>query len=242
MEPVNRILLVEDDCDLANITGFYLKHAGYEVDIAASCAEATDLINRVEYQVVLLDSVLPDGKGNTLCPLIREKDRLCPILFLSCLDDSESIVSALELGGDDYMVKPVKPQELIARIQANLRKRQMYEAELRKKEKPHRLEFGNLTVDTEIREVRKDGEIVPLSSIENDLLLYMIRHPDTLLLYDELYENVWNTNSCGDTRTVMVHISNLRKKIDADRTGLIRTVRGAGYVFHYNPNPEGGDR
>lgn len=190
MEPVNRILLVEDDCDLANITGFYLRHAGYKVDIAASCAEATDLINRVEYQVVLLDSVLPDGKGNELCPLIREKDRLCPILFLSCLDDSESIISALELGGDDYMVKPVKPQELIARIQANLRKRQMYEAELRKKEKPHRLEFGNLTVDTEIREVRKDGEIVPLSSIENDLLLYMIRHPDTLLLYDELYENV----------------------------------------------------
>ena len=91
----------------------------------------------------------------------------------------------------------------------------MYEAELRKKEKPHRLEFGSLTVDTEMREVRKDGEIVPLSSIENDLLLYMIRHPDTLLLYDELYENVWNTNSCGDTRTVMVHISNLRKKIGA---------------------------
>lgn len=187
---MNRILLVEDDCDLANITGFYLKRAGYKVDIAASCAEATNLINLVEYQVVLLDSVLPDGKGNELCPLIREKDRLCPILFLSCLDDSESIISALELGGDDYMVKPVKPQELIARIQANLRKRQMYEAELRKKEKPHRLEFGNLTVDTEIREVRKDGEIVPLSSIENDLLLYMIRHPDTLLLYDELYENV----------------------------------------------------
>ena len=235
---MNRILLVEDDCDLANITGFYLRHAGYKVDIAASCAEATNLINLVEYQVVLLDSVLPDGKGNELCPLIREKDRLCPILFLSCLDDSESIISALELGGDDYMVKPVKPQELIARIQANLRKRQMYEAELRKKEKPHRLEFGNLTVDTEIREVRKDGEIVPLSSIENDLLLYMIRHPDTLLLYDELYENVWNTNSCGDTRTVMVHISNLRKKIDADRTGLIRTVRGASYVFHYNPNTE----
>ena len=233
---MNRILLVEDDCDLANITGFYLKRAGYEVDIAASCAEATDLINRVEYQVVLLDSVLPDGKGNELCPLIREKDRLCPILFLSCLDDSESIISALELGGDDYMVKPVKPQELIARIQANLRKRQMYEAELRKKEKPHRLEFGSLTVDTEMREVRKDGEIVPLSSIENDLLLYMIRHPDTLLLYDELYENVWNTNSCGDTRTVMVHISNLRKKLEKlGAAANIRFLRGAGYVLEVGP-------
>ena len=114
---VNHILLVEDDCDLANITKFYLTHAGYTVDVASSCAQATELLNRVSYQVVLLDSVLPDGRGNSLCPLIREKDRLCPILFLSCLDDSESIVSALELGGDDYMVKPVKHLELLARIQ-----------------------------------------------------------------------------------------------------------------------------
>ena len=156
---------------------------------------------------------------------------------------ARALVSALELGGDDYMVKPVKPQELIARIQANLRKRQMYEAELRKKEKPHRLEFGNPSVDTEIREVRKDGEIVPLSSIENDLLLYMIRHPGHAAAVRRAGRKMCGTrHSCGDTRTVMVHISNLRKKIDADRTGLIRTVRGAGYVFHYNPNPEGGDR
>lgn len=236
---VNHILLVEDDCDLANITKFYLTHAGYTIDVASSCAQATELLNRVSYQVVLLDSVLPDGRGNSLCPLIREKDRLCPILFLSCLDDSESIVSALELGGDDYMVKPVKHLELLARIQANLRKRQVYEEQLKRQEKPHCFGCGNLSVDTAVREVRRDGEIVPLSSIEYDLLIYMIHHPNTLLLYDELYENVWNSNSCGDTRTVMVHISNLRKKIDADRTGMIRTVRGAGYVFHYTPNSEG---
>lgn len=239
---MNHILLVEDDCDLAEITGFYLTHAGYAVDIAATCAQATDLLNRNSYQVVLLDSVLPDGRGNSLCPLIRKKDSLCPILFLSCLDDSESIVSALELGGDDYMVKPVKPLELLARIQANLRKRQTYEEQLRHQERPQHLELGSLTVDMDTRVVKKDGEVVPLSSIEYDLLIYMIQHPNTLLLYDELYENVWNTTSCGDTRTVMVHISNLRKKIDADRTGMIRTVRGAGYVFHYAPDSEGGLR
>ena len=236
---MNRILLVEDDCDLANITSFYLTHAGYEVDIAATCAAAAELIGRIEYQLVLLDSVLPDGRGNDLCPLIREKDSLCPILFLSCLDDSESIVSALDHGGDDYMVKPVKPLELLARIQANLRKRETYEKQLRQQERPHHLEIGNLDIDTDMRLIRKDGEIVSMSSIEFDLLIYMIRHPDTLLLYDELYKNVWNTSSCGDIRTVMVHISNLRKKIDADRTGLIRTVRGAGYVFHSPQNPEG---
>ena len=231
---MNRILLVEDDCDLANITSFYLTHAGYAVDIAASCGEARELLERVSYQLVLLDSILPDGRGNSLCPLIREKDSLCPILFLSCLDDSESIISALDQGGDDYMVKPVKHVELIARIQANLRKRELYEERLKRQEKPHRLEFGSLTVDTDLREVRRDGEIVPTSAIEFDLLMYMIRHPDTLLLYDELYENVWNTDSCGDTRTVMVHISNLRRKIGSEHNGLIRTVRGAGYVFHYS--------
>ena len=186
---VNHILLVEDDCDLANITKFYLTHAGYTVDVASSCAQATELLNRVSYQVVLLDSVLPDGRGNSLCPLIREKDRLCPILFLSCLDDSESIVSALELGGDDYMVKPVKHLELLARIQANLRKRQ---------EKPHCFECGNLSVDTDIREVRRDGEIVPLSSIEYDLLIYMIHHPNTLLLYDELYVKTFGIQTAAE--------------------------------------------
>ena len=88
---VNHILLVEDDCDLANITKFYLTHAGYTVDVASSCAQATELLNRVSYQVVLLDSVLPDGRGNSLCPLIREKDRLCPILFLSCLETARAL-------------------------------------------------------------------------------------------------------------------------------------------------------
>ena len=87
--------------------------------------------------------------------------------------------------------------------------------------------------------MRRDVTVVPLSTIEYDLLLYLVRHPDTLLLYDELYENVWNSSSLGDTRTVMVNISSLRKKIGADRTGVIRTVRGAGYVFHDTQNTEG---
>lgn len=239
MKALNRILLVEDDCDLAHITEIFLTHAGYTVDIASTCAQAVSLLNQTAYQLVLLDSLLPDGKGNSLCPLIREKDGLCPIIFLSCLDDSNSIISALEHGGDDYMVKPFKHVELLARIQANLRKREAYEAHRKRQEKPHLYEFSTFTIDTDLREVRRDGTVVPLSNIEYDLLLYLVRHPDTLLLYDELYENVWNSSSFGDTRTVMVHISSLRKKIGADRTGVIRTVRGAGYVFHDTQNTEG---
>ena len=137
------------------------------------------------------------------------------------------------------MVKPFKHVELLARIQANLRKREAYEAHHKQQEKNHLFEFSTFTVDTDLREVRRDGTVVPLSTIEYDLLLYLVQHPDTLLLYDELYENVWNSSSLGDTRTVMVHISSLRKKIGADRTGVIRTVRGAGYVFHDTQNTEG---
>ena len=124
-------------------------------------------------------------------------------------------------------------------VLAEVRKREAYEAHRKRQEKPHLYEFSTFTIDTDLREVRRDGTVVPLSNIEYDLLLYLVRHPDTLLLYDELYENVWNSSSFGDTRTVMVHISSLRKKIGADRTGVIRTVRGAGYVFHDTQNTEG---
>lgn len=150
MKALNRILLVEDDCDLAHITEIFLTHAGYTVDIASTCAQAVSLLNQTAYQLVLLDSLLPDGKGNSLCPLIREKDGLCPIIFLSCLDDSNSIISALEHGGDDYMVKPFKHVELLARIQANLRKREAYEAHRKKQEKPHLYEFSTFTIDTDL--------------------------------------------------------------------------------------------
>ena len=219
-----RALIVEDDEDLAAITRVHLTHGGYQADIAHTCKSALALLAGEEYDLILLDEVLPDDRGDSLCRTIRAHSQ-CPIIFMSCLDDSSTIISALKAGGDDYMVKPLDYGELLARADAIIRRSG------RRRGQEHLRVFRQFSIDTQRHKVLRGGEEVDLSSIEYALLLYMTEHPNSLLLYNELYQNVWASESLGDVRTVMVHISNLRKKIDPDRTGLISTVRGAGYIF-----------
>jgi DNA-binding response OmpR family regulator len=226
---VYKILLIEDDCDIAEITNVHLAHSGYSTDTARSCADAAELLSQHDYDLILLDVLLPDGTGHDFCRVIRAKTQ-CPVIFMSCLDDSGTIISALNGGGDDYIVKPVKYDELLARIEANIRRSQQNQEERRKRDSVLR-EFRHFKVDKLHRRVLLDGGAADLSSIEYNLLMYMADHPDTLLLYDELYHHVWANDSLGDVRTVMVHISNLRKKIDPEKAGIIGTVRGAGYIF-----------
>lgn len=223
------ILLVEDDQDLSIITHANLTHAGHRVDSAFTCAQAEELLSQHEYDLILLDVMLPDRSGDELCRAIR-KDCDCPIIFMSCLEDSETIVSALRSGGDDYMVKPVRYPELLARVDAVIR-RSRQKTEHKTPRQDSILVFRSFSLDASRRCILRDGQTVDLSSIEYALLRYMIDHPNTLLLYQDLYQNVWATDSLGDFRTVMVHISNLRKKLDPDHRGIIETVRGAGYIF-----------
>lgn len=218
------ILLVEDDRDLSAITALNLIHAGHQIDTAFTCAEAEAALSRTEYDLILLDIMLPDRNGDDLCRTIR-KSCDCPIIFLSCLEDSDTIVGALRSGGDDYMVKPVRYPELLARADAVIRRSRTTQ------EDSHIRTFRSFTMDTLHRRILRDDEELDLSSIEYALLQYMTEHPKTLLLYRDLYENVWGNDSLGDFRTVMVHISNLRKKIDPQHAGIISTVRGAGYIF-----------
>ena len=219
-----RALIVEDDEDLAAITQVHLAHGGYQTDIAHTCQAALALLDKQDYDLILLDEILPDDRGDSLCRTIRDHS-MCPIIFMSCLDDSNTIISALKAGGDDYMVKPLDYDELMARADAIIRR-----SGGRRKEENLRV-FHQFSIDTQRHKVVRGEEVVDLSSIEYALLLYMTEHPNSLLLYNELYQNVWASESLGDVRTVMVHISNLRKKIDPDRTGIIETVRGAGYIF-----------
>lgn len=219
-----RALIVEDDEDLAAITQVHLTHGGYQADIAHTCQAALALLANQEYDLILLDEILPDDRGDSLCRTIRDHSQ-CPIIFMSCLDDSSTIISALKAGGDDYMVKPLDYGELLARADAIIRRSGG------RNKQPHLHTFRQFSIDTQRHKVLRGGEVVDLSAIEYALLLYMTQHPNTLLLYSELYQNVWSSDSLGDVRTVMVHISNLRKKIDPDRTGIIETVRGAGYIF-----------
>ena len=227
------ILVVEDDPDLSNIIRLHLKRAGYVSAAAYSCTEALELLSRESFDLIILDIILPDRQGTELCTTVREKSQ-CPIIFTSCLDDSQTIIHALQSGGDDYMIKPLNYDEMLARIEANLRRHRATSFT----PQPGRREYPGFTIDTEHHYVLLKGEEQPvqLSAIEYDLLLFFADHPHTLLLYNELYQHIWKADSAGDTRTVMVHISNLRKKIDPNHTGVIQTVRGAGYIFNGAPN------
>jgi len=226
---MKKILVVEDDLDISTITRINLERAGYETETAQSCAEALRCVRAGSFDLILLDMLLPDGSGHELCSQIRTITH-CPVIFVSCLDDSGTVVSALQNGGDDYVVKPIRFDELLARIEANIRRSQRSMEDERNK-KSHIRKFRHFALDSLRRKVIVSSREIDLSSIEYSLILYMTGHPDTLLLYDDLYNHVWSNDSLGDVRTVMVHISNLRKKIDPDRLGIISTIRGAGYIF-----------
>ncbi len=216
-------LVVEDDVDLAIITEAHLRHAGYDVTKAETCAAAEALIHTQSFDLILLDEMLPDARGDELCRRIRTQCE-CPIIFMSGIDDSSVIIEALRAGGDDYMVKPVNHAELLARAEAVIRRTKL-------RGPNHLRQFRRFSVDMNRHKVMRGEDVIELSSIEYALLCYLMDRPDTLVLYHELYQNVWRTDSHGDVRTVMVHISNLRKKLDPEKIGIIGTVRNAGYIF-----------
>lgn len=225
---MKRVLVVEDDIDLSFITMQNLIKAGYLVDQAYTCNKAQELLGEKEYDVILLDVALPDMQGTELCMAIRSRSN-CPIIFMSCLSDSEVIITALKNGGDDYMVKPIDYSVLMARIDTIMRRVQRENTAEEECESLRR--FRSFCVDHHHRRVLRGDEEVDLSAIEYSLLAYMTEHPKVLLLYQDIYKQVWQNDSLGDIRTVMVHISNLRKKLDPDQKGIITTVRGAGYIF-----------
>lgn len=232
---MKKILLVEDDEDLSYITMMNLKKAKYQVEQAYSCSQAVSKLSEMKFDIILLDMMLPDNFGEWLCGKIRNDDnnqnRKVPIIFISCLEDKEKIISALKGGGDDYMTKPVDYNELIARIEVVLRRISDSDKDIHPVEKIKR--YKQFDIDLERRRVLdKNGDKIDLSPTEYSLLLKLSSHPGELLLYNELYSSIWESESLGDVRTVMVHISNLRKKIDINKSGVIENVRGAGYIFN----------
>ena len=217
--------MVADDVESSLIAAHHLQQNQCLVDQAYSCERAVELLKAHSYDLILLDELLPDQSGSDFCATIRPQCT-CPIVFLSCCNDSSSIITALKNGGDDYMVKPINYKELLARAEAISRRFHGEEAVLNGLR-----EFRSFSMDTVHRYAVRNGEIIDLTPIEYALLAYLADHSDTLLLYQELYEQVWSCDSLGDNRTVMVHISNLRKKLDPEHKGLISTVRRVGYIF-----------
>lgn len=230
---MEKILSVEDDAELSKIIKLMLESKGYSVVSAGSIDMAMKEMEKQSFDLILLDVMLPDGEGTMLCDQIR-KVSFCPIIFVSCLSDSDTKIKALQLGGDDYITKPIDFEELFIRIQVNLRRANQYNLGKSKSDEEH---FPGMIIKKNLREVwvvdevNNAMEMLGLSPTEYSLLMYFISRQEELLLYEDLYKSIWNADDLGDFRTVMVHVSNLRKKLKDYGIDYIRTVRGAGYIF-----------
>jgi DNA-binding response OmpR family regulator len=227
------ILVVEDESSIASFVSLYLKNAGYTVRTASTGALALQEAQTRAPSLVVLDLMLPDIDGIDICKRLRQ-DSDVPILMLSARDEDIDKIVGLEVGADDYMTKPFNPRELVARIKSILRRSTAGRRDVKTK----RLVHGQLEVDAGRREVRVAGREVALAPKEFDLLWELLDHGGVVLSRDQLLERVWGYTFAGDTRSVDVHIRQLRRKL-GDASPIV-TVWGVGYKVSPPPAPPTG--
>ncbi len=217
------ILVVDDDQDLAEMLGIVLNGVGMEVDLVSRGDEAVEIFRNSQPDLVLLDIMLPGTDGIEVCKEIRKQSTRVPIVMLTAKSDTHDIVKGLEAGADDYMVKPFKPSELVARIRTRLRRAGG--------DINGNLTIGDLAIDIVEHTVSRGGNEIPLTRLEFDLLVALAKEPGRVFTREALLGEVWGYRHSTDTRLVNVHIQRLRAKIehDAENPTIILTVRGVGY-------------
>jgi DNA-binding response OmpR family regulator len=224
--PDSDILVVEDAPDTSLLISGALRAAGHRVRCAASMVEALDSISAAPPDVVVLDLTLPDGDGLDLCRAIRDRSSAY-VLMLSGRADEVDKLLGFRLGADDYVTKPFSPRELVARVEALLRRPRSTTEEVLERR------VGDVVIRTIAREVEVAGQPVELTRIEFDLLDTLTANPKVVFTRTQLLERVWRADWYADDHVVDVHIANLRKKIDRPgQKSIIRTVRGVGYGLH----------
>ncbi|MDF2667878.1 MAG: response regulator transcription factor [Paenibacillus sp.] len=224
------ILVVDDDPDINELLKLSLSREGYNIIPAFRGSDAIVSMEKFNPDLIILDVLLPDMDGFELCRVLRKTSNV-PILFLSCKDDDSDKVLGLGLGGDDYISKPFSPIELVARVKAHMRRNYS----LNDKEKDStELKFPGLTIDRSTHRVMVDGQHVALSAKEFKLLFHLAQNPNRVYKNDQLFSLLWDEHFLGDPHTVMVHIYNLRKKIEINpaKPKYIMTLRGVGYKFN----------
>jgi DNA-binding response OmpR family regulator len=217
------VVVIEDDPNIADLVDLYLRRDGFRVLLARDGTQGLALVSQEDPWMVVLDVGLPgELDGFDVCRQIRSRSKI-PVLFLTARDDEVDRILGLELGGDDYLVKPFSPRELVARVHAILRR-------TRDSTTPEEIvRIGELEVDLRRREARRAGEIVPLATREFDLLAFLSGNRGLALSRQQLLDGVWGADWYGDERTVDVHVAQLRKKLGE---GLpLATVWGIGYRF-----------
>jgi len=231
---MRKVLIVEDEPDIARLVQSHLKDIGCEADIAGDGASATELFSTGGYQLVILDLMLPDTDGLTLCQTFREQGGYVPILMLTAKSTELDRVLGLEVGADDYLTKPFSIPELMARIKALFRRVEALQQPANGgQDDTGSIEWGDLLVDTSRRRVRVAGKEVELTAREFELLHFFISHPGLVFSRVQLLDKVWGYNHDGYEHTVNSHINRLRSKIEQDPSNpkYVLTVWGVGYKF-----------
>ena len=218
-----RVLVVDDERNIVELIAAALGYEGFEVRTAADGAQALAAVRDFAPDLVVLDVMLPDTDGFDLQARIRGDGQHVPVLFLTARDAVEDRIRGLTLGADDYMTKPFSLAELVARVNAVLRRTSGTAAV------SHRLSFSDLELDEETREVRRGGRRIDLSPTEFSLLRYLLLNARKVLSKAQILDHVWQYDFGGDGRIVETYISYLRKKVDAEGPPLIHTLRGVGY-------------
>jgi DNA-binding response OmpR family regulator len=227
-----KILIVDDEPEIVELIRLYLIREGYEVLSTHNGPSVFEYMEQFAPDMVILDILLPGMSGIEICRQLRQTYTM-PILFISCKSEDSDIILGLSIGGDDYMTKPFSPSQLVARVKAHLRRKQQLDQQ---KEESQQLSFPGLEIDLLGRNVWSNGTLTPISSKEFDLLALMAKKPNMVMPIEHLYKKTWGVDSNGDTRTLLVHISNLRKKIEPNpaEPTYVQTVRGVGYKFNSN--------
>ena len=220
----DRLLLIDDDDRLGSLLRAYLADHGFVLERAGTLALGRQALSRGGFDALILDRMLPDGDGMTLCRELRASSSL-PIVMLTAMGEETDRIVGLELGADDYLQKPMNPRELVARVSAVLRR-------VRPALAGEALTYADLEMDTVGHKVRRSGEVIPLGPTEFRLLKHFLEHPGHVFSRERLLDSVWGHDSDIESRTVDVHIRRLRKAInEGGRPDIIRTVRSAGYAL-----------
>lgn len=221
---MRKILLVEDNDTIIMGLKYSLEQENFEVDTAKNIVTAKSKIKKQEYDLYLLDIALPDGEGHEICKTIKEKEN-SPVIFLTAKDEETDIVQGLDMGADDYVVKPFRTRELISRINSVLRRYQ------KNTSGENQIKCQNILIDNNTAKVYKNGKEVILTSLEYKILLMLFNNKNILVTREQILDKIWDVagNFVNDN-TLTVYIKRIREKIDDKDGKIIQTVRGIGYM------------
>lgn len=218
------ILLIEDEIKLARFIELELKYEGYNVDTSYDGRDGLDMFYKKEYNLILLDLMLPGFNGLEICRRVRKTSNI-PIIIITAKDDVMDKVTGLDSGADDYITKPFAIEELLARMRVALKR------ELTTPTNRNILQVENLTIDTDLRVVKVDDSIIDLTKTEYDLLVYLLQNKNLVLSREQILNTVWGYEYIGETNVVDVYIRYLRSKLDEQyNKKYIHTIRGVGYI------------